>query len=229
MNSFFGLSKEEFQVNVKLRLLVPLLEEVTSREWKCICGETIDSLHAYHVLGCDKFNFLYTNRHDAVKKAVVKFLDAIGMKTGLATEVPLYHDGKTLITDVRYIAGGEKYVEVKVVNPAARRYLVYGSATIAEKAGGRALAEKTAKYAEHDETLIPKVRYFIVEATGRIIKESYEWIDEVAKTNAVAQTPEAAKKRARKHFLKSLSTQMAKSHTSMVRRFLETATLVAHI
>ena len=229
LNPYFGLTKDDFKVNVKLRLLLPLFPDITNRTWQCPCNATIPLLHGYHVLGCEKFSGLYTRRHDEVKKSVIKFLSDIGMKNGLQAEVPLKHNDSTIVADIRYIADGEKYVEVTVVGPAGERYIAAGSHSTAEAAGELAYVEKQMKYVRHDESLVSKVRYFVMEATGRIIKRSYDWIDEVSKMNQVAQTPDATKKRARKHFLKSVSTQMARTQAAMIRRFLDNATLTVPV
>jgi len=229
LNPYFGLTKDDFKMNVKLRLLLPVFPDITNRTWRCLCEETVPLLHGYHVLGCEKFGGLYTRRHDEVKKSVIKFLSDIGMKNGLQAEVPLHHNNSTIVADIRYIADGDKYVEVTVVSPAAKRYIAARSATTSEAAGEMAFTQKQMKYVEHDESLLTKVRYFIMEATGRIIKRSYDWIDEVSKMNQVAQTPDATKKRARKHFLKSLSAQMARTQAAMVRRFLDNATLTVPV
>jgi len=219
------ISESDFQLNVKLRLLLPLSMMEDNRARRCACGDFFDKDYGYHALNCSQAAPLRTERHNLISKAVQHFLNYVGYRNGLQREVKLSRGSCSRIADLKYDKDGDQYVDVSIINPASTKFLSHGSNTEGGRASLNREHAKSLKYAPLGNDLASKVLAFVVESPGRIGPKAIKWIDEMSQVSDVVQRPDPRKKSHRKFLLNRISTILAQSHAKMIKTYLDKSTI----
>lgn len=221
---YMTMSKEEYRVSLRQRLLLAPFEDVpnTLHPAQCNCNTALDDLNdPFHFLDCAHNQAFWYNRHTNCVKVIESFLKKRLLGARLAKE-PWFHLGEVASPTLRgdlAIVTNEFYqvIDVTVSNPAASTYLkdavqahLHTNATNTHREN-----EKLMKYRDTNECRIGQFIPVAIEATGRMGPRGHAWVEALF----VAQT-RSRRERGLKDLSVVLQAQLglviAKGNASMI-------------
>jgi len=175
--SKFQLNDNEFIKQTRLLLLFPT--SPTTCSLYCPCGFRQSDLfpdNPLHALHCPSTRGLQKSRHDAVNSLLCKFIKKCDPTATVFDNEPKIIGDKTNVkTDLLVKRKSTfEYIDVSITEPTAPSFINQNAAENRSKAKMRKYSK--AMSTPQLECLVP----FIIEASGKIYSQTYEYINKVA-------------------------------------------------
>jgi hypothetical protein len=225
------LTTDEYRENMRLRLLLPIVDNVR----RCSCGITADFPHdpladPFHPMNCIKINGPRIYRHNKIAEELADYIEKAYANPHVTLN-PVIHtnaEGRQIIADVQYVRDHHTTnIDVAVACPSAPKYLatsLESMLTNIDIACNSRHNLKTQHYASLcPSTIADTVVPFTLDSTGRLSAKAQDLIDRIFCLDLTNAEPNRQLGAARRRLLRRISTICAKATASSIRIWRATA------